>query len=218
MSSTTAAPPAATAAAPAGRRSTAPRTRLSAAERREDICRAALRVIARRGFAGTTLRDVAAEAGVAHGLLRHHFGGRDALLAAAFDLAVSEQLASFDALPDDPVAALRAYYAPLSREHYLQWIDAWSEAPRSPDLLATLVRHQRECESDVRRILERGIDSGVFTLPMGAAATASTIIAAMDGLAIQQHAMSMIGARAARTRLVAVTESLCGLTPGTLLR
>lgn len=193
-----------------------PTVRLSADERRIEICRAALRVIAERGFAGTTLRDVAAEAGVAHGLLRHYFGGRDALLAAAFDLAVTEAMAAFGDLPDDPIDALRAWFQPLNRDHYLLWIDAWSEAPRSPELLTTLVRHEKFCVSDLKTILERGVGSGEFTLQAPAATVASTLIATMDGLAVQDHALGLIGSRAARTRLTAVIETLAGLAPGTI--
>jgi len=204
------------ATAPSGDSRTPGSPRLSADERRIEICRAALQVIAARGFAGTTLRDVAAEAGVVHGLLRHYFGGRDALLAAAFDLAATEATQAFGDLPDDPVDALRAWLQPLNSEHYLLWIDAWSEAPRSPELHTTLVRHERFCESDLKGLLERGAREGVFTLAAPAAAVASTIIATMDGLAVQDHALAMIGARAARTRLLLVVETLVGLSSGTL--
>ena len=50
-------------------------------ERREQILRATLVVVAQKGFAGVTLRDVGAEAGIAHGLIRHYFAGRDELVA-----------------------------------------------------------------------------------------------------------------------------------------
>src|SRR5215213_9506341 len=48
--------------------------------RREQICRAAATVIAREGFAGTTLRKVADEAGVSTGMLNHYFSNRQDLL------------------------------------------------------------------------------------------------------------------------------------------
>src|SRR5690349_6821549 len=40
---------------------------------------AAIRLFADGGFDGTTVRDIAREAGVSSGLLRHHFGSKDAL-------------------------------------------------------------------------------------------------------------------------------------------
>jgi AcrR family transcriptional regulator len=43
---------------------------------------AALRLFAERGVDGATIRDIAAEAGVSLGLVRHHFGAKEALRAA----------------------------------------------------------------------------------------------------------------------------------------
>ena len=40
---------------------------------------AAIRLFAERGAAGTTVRDIADAAGVSPGLLRHHFGSKEAL-------------------------------------------------------------------------------------------------------------------------------------------
>ncbi|MBR8744884.1 TetR/AcrR family transcriptional regulator [Nocardiopsis sp. MG754419] len=43
---------------------------------------AALGLFARQGFAGTSLRAIAAEAGVSHALVRHHYGSKEGLRAA----------------------------------------------------------------------------------------------------------------------------------------
>lgn len=57
-------------------------------ERREALLSAAMRVLDRDGMRGLTYRSVAQEAGVSHGLVRHHFGTRDALIhEAVLDLA-----------------------------------------------------------------------------------------------------------------------------------
>ncbi len=48
--------------------------------RREQICRAAARVISEQGFAGTTMRMVADEAGVSTGMLNHYFSNRMEML------------------------------------------------------------------------------------------------------------------------------------------
>jgi len=57
-------------------------------ERREALLSAAMRVLDRDGMRGLTYRSVAREAGVSHGLVRHHFGTRDALIhEAVLDLA-----------------------------------------------------------------------------------------------------------------------------------
>lgn len=51
----------------------------------------ALRLFAERGIEATTIRDVAAAAGVSGGLVRHHFGSKDDLRAAC-DAFALEQL------------------------------------------------------------------------------------------------------------------------------
>jgi AcrR family transcriptional regulator len=57
--------------------------------RREQILDALERCLAKRGLEGTSLEAVAAAAGVARPVIRHYFGNRDALLAAALERAVS---------------------------------------------------------------------------------------------------------------------------------
>jgi AcrR family transcriptional regulator len=52
---------------------------------------AAIRLFAERGVDGTTVRDIAQAAGVSSGLLRHHFGSKDALREAC-DLHVLDRL------------------------------------------------------------------------------------------------------------------------------
>lgn len=49
------------------------------------IIAAAQRIFGRKGFDGASLRDIAEEAGVAHAMIRHHFGGKDGLWRAVID-------------------------------------------------------------------------------------------------------------------------------------
>ncbi|HVP31861.1 MAG TPA: helix-turn-helix domain-containing protein [Myxococcota bacterium] len=60
-----------------------------AAKRRQQILDALERCLARHGLEGTSLASVAAEAGVARPVIRHYFGNRDALLAAAVRRALA---------------------------------------------------------------------------------------------------------------------------------
>jgi TetR/AcrR family transcriptional regulator, fatty acid metabolism regulator protein len=56
----------------------------AAADKRERILAAAVRVFARQGFESTRMSDVAREAGVAYGLPYHYFGSKNAVLQAVF--------------------------------------------------------------------------------------------------------------------------------------
>ena len=54
-------------------------------DRREQIMEAALRVFAKKGFVGSSNKDIAREAGITPGLIYHYFESKDALLKAIFD-------------------------------------------------------------------------------------------------------------------------------------
>ncbi len=56
--------------------------------RREAILRAALKVFARNGLAGTRSGDIAAEAGVSQGLLYHYFPSKEALFTEIVEAAL----------------------------------------------------------------------------------------------------------------------------------
>ena len=63
--------------------------RLSADERQAAMINAALELIAEQGLAGTTVRAIAARAGVTPGLIRHYFASKQDLIAAAFEYHMS---------------------------------------------------------------------------------------------------------------------------------
>jgi len=61
-------------------------------EGRDALLRAVVTVVARGGLRELTYRAVAEEAGVTHGLVRHHFGSRDALIVAATEYSLAPAL------------------------------------------------------------------------------------------------------------------------------
>jgi len=58
-------------------------------QRRAQILAAAVRVFARKGLGDTTVADLAASAGVSHGLLYRHFASKDAVFAALVEEALA---------------------------------------------------------------------------------------------------------------------------------
>ncbi|OZM71998.1 hypothetical protein CFN78_17850 [Amycolatopsis antarctica] len=90
-------------------------------ERREQIAEAAWRVILRDGVGGTSVRTVAAEAGLSTGALRHVFGSQSRLLVFALRLVVERATARMEALRPrgsavKTVEAIAAQMLPLDRE------------------------------------------------------------------------------------------------------
>lgn len=68
-----------------------------AAQAKEALIAAFLRLVAERGVSAVSVRDVAAAAGVNHGLVHRHFGSKDGLVRAA--LARSAERVHADARP-----------------------------------------------------------------------------------------------------------------------
>lgn len=97
-----------------------PRTKTSSSkglETRERIIDVAVRFIARNGARGTSLGDIAAEAGVSQAGLLYHFGSKDALLNAVLDrhLAFTEQWL-WGAQPDPGIKILQ-----IIADHVASW-------------------------------------------------------------------------------------------------
>jgi AcrR family transcriptional regulator len=115
--------------------------------RREQICRAAATVISREGFAGSTMRMVAEEAGVSTGMLNHYFANRQDLLTQAL-VFVSERAQgrmheSIQGIPpgrERLVALLDSALAEGQEvsETWRVWINAYGEAVRLADLRHTI--------------------------------------------------------------------------------
>jgi AcrR family transcriptional regulator len=68
--------------------------------RRESIVAAATRVFADKGFADATITQIAAEAGLSHGLVYHYFPSKEAVFGAIADAAMARIAADFDVEAD----------------------------------------------------------------------------------------------------------------------
>ena len=68
-------------------------------EGRAALMAAAVQVVAEHGLRNLTYRAVARAAGVAHGLVSHHFGSRDALLEAALQFSLENSVTSISTRP-----------------------------------------------------------------------------------------------------------------------
>jgi len=126
---------------------------------REALLRATIVVVAGGGLRALTYRAVAAEAGVSHGLVRHHFGTRDRLVAEAMDLAISESLRRSNMLdPLETVADFASGIETLSeRESEIQAFqyELLLESRRRPELRPAVERHYDAYRSAITMQLQQ---------------------------------------------------------------
>lgn len=104
------------------------------------------RVLATHGFAGATIAAVAEEAGVAPGLVHHHFESKEELLTALLADLVARFRARADAIDGehDPLLAYGEAALGLDERADLVaarcWVGVFAEAIRSPALFAQVRR------------------------------------------------------------------------------
>lgn len=75
---------------------------MSAEQRRISIVGAAMQVFARKGFAGSTTKELAAAAGVSEALLYRHFDSKEAILEAIQDFICDRQAPVIDNIQQLP--------------------------------------------------------------------------------------------------------------------
>jgi transcriptional repressor BetI len=163
--------------------------------RRRELIEATITVIARHGYAGTTVARVAKEAGLSVGLMNFHFKSIDKLfdetfrfISTEYDEVWREAMAEVKGAP--PARRLKsmieAYFDPRIFTHrkLAVWFAFWSDA-NLRDRYRSLVlrverRYSREFERTVRELAEEQRIKHADAAVMGTSLTAM-----IDGLWLQ---------------------------------
>jgi len=134
-------------ARPAAAKGRARFRRAAPEDRRRQLGEAALRCIVKHGNAGVSVRQIAAEAGVTQGLITHHFGEINELVAYAFDImsagllqAVMTAVEEAEPTPQGRLDAfIEASFSPLlfDRDVLGVWVVFWGLILHSPRMSAS---------------------------------------------------------------------------------
>ncbi|MGY0020053.1 TetR/AcrR family transcriptional regulator [Streptomyces sp. cg35] len=170
------------------------RVRLSVAERREELLRAAIEQIEARGIAAVRIADVASALGVSNALVLYHFATKEKLVAAAFTYAAQDDLARLRRLLGRRTTALKRlraavrWYAPTGQaKGWRLWIEGWAASLREPALRDVTRDLDKQWKAALAEVVTEGVVAGEFTCP-DPAATALRLTALLDGLAVQMTA------------------------------
>jgi AcrR family transcriptional regulator len=143
---------------------------LPVSERREAILAIAAEIFSQKGFAATTVREIADAAGILSGSLYHHFDSKETMVDEIISKFINEMVTSYTAIVDEveePTEALRqlirtafaaivhhraAVTVAQNESHYLQQFDRF----------AYLADGYAAVERLWVTVLRRGIASGVF--------------------------------------------------------
>ena len=166
----------------------------TADQRREQMLRAALQVIAERGYPETRITDVAAQAGTSAALVIYYFKTRDQLLTEAIRFsedawyaAGTQRMAKIPAAAGrlEEIVAMTCLpeSAPELSGAWLLWLDLWAQSARNPGVAAVRQKFDERWRETIRDLVRAGQDDGEFG-SIHADDFAVTLSALLDGLAV----------------------------------
>ena len=175
-------------------------------EGRRALLAAAVHVVATRGLRHLTYRSVAQEAGVAHGLVAHHFGTRGALLEAALEFSLANSVDSISAEPGsgdlDALFAGVVEMVQANPDDQAFQYELILEARRRPELRP----HVEQVYATYRQALRTELEAAGIAADD---ALVHLVFAAVDGLVFQQVCLEdPAAARAGVERLRALLRPL----------
>ena len=169
-------------------RATTPKRRNQSKEkRREQLIKATIRCIAKRGLSGTTMADVTREAGLSLGIVNFHFQSKERLLAETLRYLAEEYKAAWEgALANGtagtPAEKLKVLMeldfsrAVCERKKIAVWFAFWGEAKSRPTYMKICEQYDRQyvnvLSSVCRDVIAEGdygnIDAGVVASVLSA--------------------------------------------------
>jgi AcrR family transcriptional regulator len=163
----------------------------SKTERGQQILDAASKCFARNGFHGTSMNELAREAGMSVGHIYHYFEGKEAIIAAIVRREVARQLERFDELRQDTdvVEGLLQRTAPalarrLDRQQAALWLEVLAESSRNPQVAAVVHAADETLRRTYRdAIAPLGIRLGVSLDELSA--RVEVLIALFEGMSIR---------------------------------
>jgi TetR/AcrR family transcriptional repressor of bet genes len=154
--------------------------------RRQQLIEATIDVMARKGYSGTTMLDVARAAGLSSGIVNFHFETKEKLLVETLKYLADEYRANWHkaltAGTDDPAGQLRslllADFNPeiCSARKLAAWCAFWAEAQSRPTYLEHCGSNDEEYSAIVLELCRAIIKKGRYPL------TPELIARALDAL------------------------------------
>ncbi len=199
------------------------------AERRTQIARALLKVMARTGYEGASVADVAKVAKIAPGLVHYHFENKlEILLAATEELARDyEQRLDrhIEGAGADPMKELRTYVdahlrmgAEADPEALACWIDISGESLREPRVKKVFARILASTAARLSDILRRGVLLEVFSCEEPDVAAAAIVATIQGYYVLGATAREVIPSGSAARATMAMCQGWIGAASGAKAR
>lgn len=161
--------------------------------RRNQLTRAAYKVVSRKGYYNFTVRDIAKEAGLSTGLVHYYFKNKDDLLVSVLRVMnenLSFYLAKALEQTDDPKEKLiifmdEAFHlVEREKEYFHVLIDFWTQLNHNERMRKANIKLYQSYRAECAKIIKEGIEKKVFK-DVDVDYTATMIVAFVQGLIIQ---------------------------------
>ncbi|MFJ9364465.1 TetR family transcriptional regulator [Nocardia sp. NPDC101769] len=146
--------------------------RSRADETRARLLDAAVAAFAERGFHGSTTRDITSIAGLSTAAIYVHHRSKEELLyqvSHSGHLDTLERMRESMAASDDPVeqlvAVIREFAIHHARAHTVARVINYELAALSPEHQREIKEIRHVIDTEMRQLIERGVDAGVFDNP-----------------------------------------------------
>ena len=160
-------------------------------KRRQQLIDATMKCIGRKGLAGTTLSDVASEAGLSQGIVNLHFESKDNLLTETLRSLANEYKTQFDKAlqrsgprPADKLLALMEHDlrpSTCDRRKLAVWFAFWGEVKSRPTYRKICDEYDRYYDDVVAGLCDEIIEEGNYEGITGSAA-AEALTSMTNGL------------------------------------
>jgi AcrR family transcriptional regulator len=168
------------------------RVRLDHEERKRQLTEACAHLIATKGYAHTSVRDVASRVGISTGTLLHHFPTKEHLLVGTLQYVgndflghMQEAIAGDAPVPDRLRAFTRALLeTPRHDIGWRVWIAFWHEASINPEIAPAAYDQSAVTEELVTKVISEGKRAGQLR-SADPAMSAVELLVLIEGCAIR---------------------------------
>ena len=165
--------------------------------RRDEILEAATRVFADKGFAGAKIAEIAAEAGLSHGLVYHYFKSKDALLLSIVEQMTDELDADMERAEPRAVDRVRAVVARRCKalqkpgNSFQFVVKAALQGSLPEDARANLQAHFERSAARQREWIAEAQADGDLDDAIPPDEIMKVVISAMRGMCVHDHKKSL---------------------------
>jgi AcrR family transcriptional regulator len=187
-------------------------------ERRLAFAGAAFRVIAKRGLARVTVREIAREAGFTTGALVHYFKSKDQVLISASEysgIIVRTRMQEHEAARKGIDALKHVIYqalpmTPEMRGTWNVWLGFWDRATHNKEVRAITELRYKEWQDRIATLVKGAQATGELSAKVDPIRAAQSIISLVDGIGVR---VLLTGAEVPAKRQKELVDSLIDNLP-----